>query len=274
MKSKHTVIMIPARYGSTRFPGKPLEKIAGISMLRHVFNIAEKAAKSLKDVVVYITTDDKRISHHALTFTQNVIMTKSACLTGSSRVFSAALQLERRPDILINLQGDLPLLPSFFINKLIIALSESSDVDVATPVTQLSWQALNEFREWKKTHPFSGTTVVVNKAQEALWFSKNIIPAIRNESALQDLSALSPVYRHIGLYGYQYKALEKFMDLEEAVYEKLEGLEQLRLIENGLKIKTVPVQYGDLPSMSGVDTPGDLELAEELFLKNRELIDA
>lgn len=274
MKTEAIAIIIPARYGSTRFPGKPLAEIAGKSMLNRVYDIANKEVKQFSNASVYITTDDDRIKTHALSFTDNVIMTSPDCLTGSSRVLRASEQLTQTPDIILNLQGDVPLLPPQFISQLINALLDTPEIDVATPITQLSWDELNQLTQWKEEHPFSGTTVIIDKSGKALWFSKQIIPAIRKPDTVRIDSTLSPVHRHIGLYAYRYQALKRFIELDEGLYEKLEGLEQLRFLENHIPIQTVPVSYGKLPAMSGVDTPDDLRLAESLLLKHKGIFNA
>lgn len=269
MKTKSIAIIIPARYGSERFPGKPLALIAGKSMLTRVHDIAIAQAALFDNAAVYITTDDERIQQHALKFTQNVIMTPSSCLTGSSRVLKASEKLPINPDIILNLQGDVPLLPGRFIHELIKVLLDNPSVDVATPVTKLSWPELEALKEWKVKHPFSGTTAIIDKQGKALWFSKSIIPAIRHEKKLRNNDQYSPIYRHIGLYAYRYNALKQFIEFDESDYEKLEGLEQLRLLENGISIQTIQVSYGSEPAMSGVDTQDDLKLAETLFLNQK-----
>ncbi len=141
------------------------------------------------------------------------------------------------------------------------------NVDVATPIVNLSWDELDVLRERKQSLPFSGTTVTIDNQGQALWFSKQIIPAIRKEPQLRQASQDSPVYRHIGLYGYRTPILEKFVQLPEGRYEALEGLEQLRLLENGINIQTVLVNYNDLPGMAGVDTPEDAKKTEQLLLE-------
>lgn len=274
MKNESIAIIIPARYGSTRFPGKPLAMIAGKSMLQRVYEIASKEASTFQQTSVYITTDDDRIKDHAASFTDNIIMTSSDCLTGSSRVLRAADKLTSIPDIILNLQGDVPLIPGHFISELIQTLIDNQRINVATPITPLTWEALNELSEWKKAHPFSGTTVTIDQSGKALWFSKNIIPAIRKPEPFKKNSPLSPVFRHIGLYAYRYKALKTFIELDEGLYEKLEGLEQLRFLENHIPIQTVTVSYGNLPAMSGVDTPDDLKLASELLAQYGDPLDA
>lgn len=193
-------------------------------------------------------------------------MTPAECKTGSDRALATCLKLATTPDIVVNLQGDAPLTPPHFVTSILTALIQDPSCDVATPIAQLSWQGLDDLRESKAQRPFSGTTAVIDEHDNALWFSKQIIPAMRQEEKLRQQNNLSPIYRHIGLYGYRLTALQKFVTLPEGKYEALEGLEQLRFLEHGMKIKAVKVDYGMLPSMSGVDTPEDAKKAERLLL--------
>ncbi len=264
-----TLVVIPARYGSTRFPGKPLAKIAGKEMLLRVVDIAKKGTKNV-DARIVVATEDERILKFCQEHDVECLMTSDACKTGSDRVCEAVKSLGVKPDLIINLQGDNPVCPPWFIEELIKAFESDDSVDMVTPVTELSWEALDKLRESKKTTPFSGTTCIADKNGYALWFSKNVIPAIRKEDSLREKGGKSPVLRHIGLYGYKYEALFKFKELEESYYEKLEGLEQLRFLENGMKIKIARVDYGAFEGMSGVDSPEDVLRAEELFKKYGE----
>lgn len=264
-----TLVVIPARYGSSRFPGKPLAKIAGKEMLLRVVEIARKGTAHTEARIV-VATEDQRIVDFCTAHGIECLMTSEACKTGSDRVCETVKILGEKPEFIINLQGDNPVCPPWFIEELIKAFEEDKTVDLVTPCTQLSWEALDKLRESKKTTPFSGTTCVADKNGYALWFSKNIIPGIRKEADLREKSDKSPVLRHIGLYGYKYDSLFKFKDLEESSYEKLEGLEQLRFLENGMKIKIAKVDYGAFEGMSGVDSPEDLKRAEALFEKYGE----
>lgn len=268
------VVVIPARYNSSRFPGKPLACIAGQTMLSRVYDIAKAATQNIHHVEVIISTDDERIKTHAESFGAKVVMTSTDCPTGSDRALNACTQLNEIPDIVVNLQGDAPLTPPHFVQSILTALLNDSEIDIATPVVQLDWQELDKLRKQKLRAPFSGTTTILNKQGNALWFSKQIIPAIRKEKQLRQQSLLSPVFRHIGLYGYQFKALKKFVHLPVGEYEALEGLEQLRMLENGFSIKAVQVSYNDLPAMSGVDTPEDLKIAEALIQEHGDLLHA
>ncbi|MDY0028840.1 MAG: manno-octulosonate cytidylyltransferase [Pseudobdellovibrionaceae bacterium] len=257
-----TAIIIPARYGSTRFPGKPLALLAGKAVLDRVYEVAQSAA--VTNTTIHVATDDARIRDHCTQQNIPVLMTPETCATGTDRAMAAIAQMDDKPDFIINLQGDAPLTPSDFVRALIEEASNNKSADIITPVTQLAWTELDTLRDHKKQTPFSGTTAIIDLSGRALWFSKNIIPAIRKE----DRSApLSPVYRHIGLYGYKRAALEKYVTLPASRYEELEGLEQLRALENGMTIQTVLVDYKGRPAMTGIDSPEDLERAENLLSK-------
>jgi len=263
---KKICIVIPARYGSTRFSGKPLAMIAGKTMLRRVYEVAKKATDNIDNVDIIVATEDERIIEHAKSFGANAVMTADDCKTGSDRALAACENLNDKPDIVLNLQGDAPLTPPDFVRAIAQALINDDSCDVATPVVQLSWEALDSLRENKLTTPFSGTTAIVSTSGQALWFSKNIIPAMRKEDELRVKSDMSPVLKHVGLYGYKYDALKRFVSLNEGVYESIEGLEQLRMIESGMKIKAVKVDYNGVPQI-GVDTAEDAKRAEEIILK-------
>jgi len=267
-----TAIIIPARYGSTRLPGKPLAMIAGQTLLQRVVRIAQAAAKGDASVSLVVATDDERIGKHADELGVTWVMTPVSCPTGTDRAALAVKQLDFEPDFVLNLQGDAPLTPPDFLAAM-MASYQQAPCDLVTPVTQMSWEQLDKLRENKKTTPFSGTTAAFD-AQTGIahWFSKNIIPAVRKEEKLRENGPLSPVWRHIGLYGYSRAMLEKFVTLPEGTFEKLEGLEQLRVIEHGFKIKCVPVDYAGRASMSGVDSPEDITRCEALIAKHGELV--
>ncbi len=260
-----TAIIIPARYGSTRLHGKPLAMIAGQTLLQRVVKIARAVAQSVADVSFVVATDDERIAQHAKEIGAACVMTSAECPTGTDRVADAVQQLDFEPDFVLNLQGDAPFTPPDFLAAMIASFRETP-CDLVTPVTQMNWEELDKLRENKKTTPFSGTTVAFDeKTGLAHWFSKNIIPAIRKEKGLREKGPLSPIWRHVGLYGYSRVMLEKFVTLPEGKFEALEGLEQLRVLEHGYKIRCVPVSYGNRPSMSGIDSQEDIERAEKLI---------
>lgn len=268
-----TVIVIPARYGSTRLPGKPLKLIAGKTMLARVVEIARAAAAQRDNVDIVVATDDQRITDHCDQLGVKWAMTSVDCKTGTDRVQQAVRQLGRSYDFVLNLQGDAPLTPPSFLTQMIDAFAlDPRNIDIVTPVVNLSWQALDALREDKKTTPFSGTCAILLPNGNAAWFSKNIIPAIRKEDQHREASAMSPVYRHIGLYGYSRAMLDNYADMPESLYEKLEGLEQLRALENGKTIRCVKVSYAGRTGMSGVDSPEDIDRAEAVIAKDGDLI--
>jgi 3-deoxy-manno-octulosonate cytidylyltransferase (CMP-KDO synthetase) len=269
-----TAIIIPARYASVRLPGKPLAMIAGQTMLQRVVAIAHAAAEGLAHVSVVVATDDERIREHCKELGAAYVMTDPNCPTGTDRAAAAVRQLGETPDFVLNMQGDAPLTPPDFLRAMIDTFT-ASKCDAVTPVTRLNWEQLDKLRENKKTTPFSGCTVAFDeKSGKAFWFSKNIIPAMRKEDKLREAGPLSPVWRHIGLYGYSASMLETYCKLPEGRYENLEGLEQLRVIENGYDMRCVPVDYKGRASMSGVDSPEDVTRAEALIAKHGELIPA
>lgn len=258
------LIVVPARFGSTRLPGKPLLDIAGHTLLDRVVAIARRAAEQAGQCDVVVATDDSRIADHASALGVAVAMTSPDLSSGTMRAHAAAHQRPDLPPRVINLQGDAPFIPANIVADLLRALRQGS-ADVATPVFRLDWARLDRLRAHKRIAPFSGTTCIRADDGRALWFSKTILPAMRNEdniraSALSD-TALSPVWQHLGLYGYSLAALDWFAAAAPTPYEALEGLEQLRFIEHGRAIATVEV---DVPAhvLSGIDTPEDLAMAE------------
>ncbi len=259
-----TAIIIPARYASTRFPGKPLVKIAGESMLSRVVKIAKESSKNLKNVTLAVATEDSRIEEHCKGIGVQCVMTSDKCKTGSDRVLEAAQQLGGDFDFVLGLQGDAPFTPIEAPHRMIEAFIGNPDIEVVTPIVKLRWEELDALRESKRTTPFSGTTCVVDTKGQALWFSKNILPAIRKEDELRK-DKFSPVHQHIGLYGFRFDVLKKFVSLPEGHYEKLEGLEQLRLIENGISIQTVTLDVDAGLAQAGIDSPEDVARAEKLF---------
>lgn len=265
------LIVIPARFASTRLPGKPLVMIAGKTMIQRTFEVAQAVQAEIKGLRIVIATEDSRVAEHAKSFGAEVCLTSENCPTGTDRAFEVASTLSDKPDIILNLQGDAPLTPPHILKDMLLHMQAHPEHSVVTPVTRLSWEGLDALREAKKTSPFSGTTAIRGEQGKALWFSKQIIPAIRGEEKLRKAADMSPVYRHIGLYGFRYNALERFVSHEMTPYETLESLEQLRLLEMGIDIHTVDVDYHGLPSMQGIDTEEDRCFAESLLLEHKEV---
>lgn len=260
------LVVIPARWGSSRFPGKPLAMIAGSPLLARTIDLARRAASGLADVEIVVSTDDPRVEALACAEGCEVVRTESSLTSGSARALAAARLRSPAPATIVNLQGDAPFLPPAAVGAVIAALAEGAAV--ATPVVRLDWAGLDALRRHKLDAPFSGTTCVVNPNGTARWFSKAIIPAMRDEDALRQTTRWSPVFRHLGLYGYTLEALHRFDAAPPAPYERLEGLEQLRFLEMGIDIHAVQLEEragsGSF-DIGGIDTPADVVLAERLI---------
>lgn len=267
-----TLIVVPARYASTRLPGKPLIMIAGRTMVSRVAAMAAKAADALGDAQHVVATDDERIEAHCREVGIPVVMTDPDLPSGTDRALAAADAMGAAPDVVVNLQGDSPFTPPAHVIAVAEAARESG-ADAATPYVQLTWEALDAFRQHKQETPFSGTTLVHDEAGRALWFSKNLIPAMRKEAALRAKGDPSPVCRHIGLYAFRLDALRRYVSLPEGRYEQLEGLEQLRLLENGMSIQCVEVAP-DKIAIPGIDTAEDVALAERLVAEHGDPLKA
>lgn len=233
-------------------------------MLERVLSNARAAAELAQDCRVIIATDDQRIADHAEEIGAEFVLTSVELDSGSARAHAVALAQEFRPERIISLQGDAPFIAPATIAALVQTLRQS-DAQIATPVSQLDWERLDRLRAHKQTAPFSGTTCVRDGEGRALWFSKTILPALRGEDKLRS-EELSPVWQHLGLYAYTMEALDWFVSSPQGTYEKLEGLEQLRFLENGWPMATVPVPLPD-HALSGIDTPEDLALAEEAIAR-------
>ncbi|MDR0384585.1 MAG: 3-deoxy-manno-octulosonate cytidylyltransferase [Prevotellaceae bacterium] len=270
---KDILIVIPARYGSSRLPGKPLVKIKGIEMIRRVAYIASYMCSKNADCAYIVATDDDRIIKFCNDNNIRATLTSGDCRNGTERCRDTVERLKLNPKLVINLQGDNPLCPPWVIQD-IIDEWKRIDADVYTPCVRLSWDEYDKLIASKKETPFSGTTVIGDKNGFALAFSKNVIPAIRKPEYARKTMPVSPVIRHIGLYAYSLRTLQEYNDNEESPYEKncIEGLEQMRFLFNGYKIKLVATDYKGRETTSGVDSIEDVKRAEEIIEKFGELI--
>lgn len=251
--------MIPARGGSSRLPLKPLRMVAGRTLLHRAI-LAARAGSGPARLVV--ATDDARVAAHAEEAGAEAVMTDPAIASGSGRALAAARIAAPGAGRIVNFQGDAPFLPPAALPALLACADP-----VATPVVRLSWAALDTLRAAKRDAPSSGTTCAVAADGRALWFSKQLLPAIRDEAALRAREALSPVYRHVGLYAYAREALERFEAAAPTALERLEGLEQLRLLELGIPVRAVPVPPGRF-DLGGIDTEADVARAEALIARH------
>ncbi len=234
------LIVIPARYASTRYPGKPLVDLRGCtgqakSLIRRSWDAA-MAVKGVDRVVV--ATDDARIAHASNDFGAEVVMTSEDCANGTERCSDVLHRLDKSYDIVVNLQGDAPLTPHWFVEELVAALHANPNANVATPVLRCDAEALNGFLEDRKNGRVGGTTAVFDKAMRAMYFSKEVIPFTNRIYTENDVV---PVFHHVGVYAYRARALGQYMAWESGPLEALEGLEQLRFMENSEPVLCVEV---------------------------------
>ena len=240
--------IIPARFGSTRFPGKPLAPIAGKPLIQHVVEQCQKA-KSLFEVVV--ATDDERIASAAIKFCR-VEMTRADHPSGSDRIAEVAGRISC--DAIVNIQGDEPLIDPLVIDVVADALSQGEMSTAATPIKNLA----------ELENP-NVVKVVVNASGRALYFSRRTIPYLREAASrpVPEQLAAFPFLKHLGIYGYQRETLLRLVKYPVSLLENAEKLEQLRALENGIQIVVVKVNYDSV----GVDTPEDVEWVERYLKK-------
>lgn len=238
-------------------------------MLSRVVEVADKAAAAHPGTDVLVATEDDRIAAHCAEIGAPCVMTPADCPTGSDRVLAAAQAAGKASgkdyDVLMSLQGDAPFTPPAAVDAMLAAFAADPSNEVVTPVVRLRWTELDALRAAKQTTPFSGTTCVMDATGRALWFSKNILPAMRKEKDLRAQGEFSPVHQHLGLYAYRTAILEKFVALPQGHYEQLEGLEQLRLLENGIRVQAVTIAVDAGLAQAGIDSPEDVERAEKLL---------
>lgn len=236
-------VLIPARYASTRYPGKPLAQLRGATgEAKTLVRRSWDAAMAVPGVdLVAVCTDDDRIAEHARGFGAAVIMTAEIARNGSERCAEAAASLPDSIDLVVNLQGDAPLTPPDFVTALIDAMAARPDIDVATPVLRCDAETLRHFREDRRAGRVGGTTAVFAQDRRALYFSKEVLPYA---DAIPDEEAGS-VFHHVGLYAYRRAALTAYAGFAPTPLEQREGLEQLRFLENGAPLLCVEVAAGD-----------------------------
>ena len=234
------VIIIPARYGSTRYPGKPLVPLRTREGKKSLIQLSWEAANKVSGISeIYVATDDKRIEEHAIAFGAKVIRTSSKCRNGTERCAEAVSNARLEAEIIVNFQGDAPLTPSWFVEEIIAGLKADKSTDMATPVLRLDRKSYNLFFEDRKSDRVGGTTVVFDKDMYALYFSKELIPFFEISKIEQDKPI--PCYHHVGVYAYRKNILREYLSWPESNLEKLEGLEQLRFLSENKKVKCVEV---------------------------------
>jgi 3-deoxy-manno-octulosonate cytidylyltransferase (CMP-KDO synthetase) len=241
-----TIGIIPARYDSTRFPGKPMVDLLGKSMIQRVYEQSEKATRL---DAVYIATDDKRIYEHVKSFGGRVLMTSAHHVTGTSRVAEAAQQISGA-DVIVNIQGDEPTISPNQIDEL-VAISGHGIATQAKKIMETE-DLLNP----------NVVKVVFNKNNQALYFSRQAIPYGRDLSE-KDWIKNFDYYRHIGIYSFDRDTLLKLEKFTPSNIEKMESLEQLSWLDNGIDIKIGITNYNSI----GIDTPKDAERVRKILEK-------
>lgn len=237
-----TIGIIPSRYKSTRFPGKPLALIKGKSLIERVWRQSKKA-KYLDEV--YVATDDRRIRKAAESFGAKVIMTSETCKSGTDRLAQAIKKVPNVQNV-INIQGDEPLISPNLIDSLAKELKKGKNVEVVTSAFPL--------RETKDINNPNIAKVVMDNDNFAIFFSRSTIPYNRDNIKVN-------YFKHIGIYGYKKNFLLNYAKWKQTELEKAEQLEQLRILQNGRKIKVVVSKKDSL----GVDLPGDIKKVERLI---------
>ena len=244
LSSTKVLIVIPARYASVRFPGKPLAEIAGKPMIQHV---VERVKQAQQQVRVVIATEDERILKAAKDFGAEAVMTRPDHKTGTDRVAEVAAHIPA--DIYINVQGDEPLIDAATIDAVIETMAEDDSIQLATPCSAITHQPdIMDPNVVKAVMDFDGN---------ALYFSRAPIPWVRDTGS----KVAARHTKHIGLYGYRRDALLEFPTLPPGELERVEQLEQLRWLENGFKIRVVETDYDAI----SVDVPADIAKVEQIL---------
>ena len=233
------LIAIPARYASSRYPGKPLVSLRGPDGEKTLIRRSWEAAMQVRSADrVVVATDDARIRDHAQAFGAEVVMTSGSAQNGTERCAAVAAQLTGF-DMVVNLQGDAPLTPHWFVDDLIAGLAADAAAEIATPVLRCDGRALNGLLADRRAGRVGGTTAVFDAQMHGLYFSKEVIPFTAQPYADADPT---PVFHHVGVYAYRPSALAAYPSWPIGPLERLEGLEQLRFLENGRRLLCVEVQ--------------------------------
>ena len=251
--------LIPARFASSRYPGKPLAELTGAGgarkpLIQRTFEATQRV-RGLDSV--HVVTDDDRIASACEAFGAPVMMTSESCRNGTERCAEALAQLDG-PDLVVNVQGDALLTPPYFIEALIQVMAHDS-ADVATPAMRLRSSEVRALQQEEAAGRIGGTSVVMNSSGHALYFSKRRIPYVP-EAALE--AALSPVRLHVGVYAYRPAALTAYARARPTELEQLEGLEQLRVLVAGIPVVIVEVEPPPF-ALRELNNPEDVAPIEE-----------
>lgn len=247
--------IIPARYDSTRFPGKPLAMIGGKMMIQRVW---ERVSSVLEHVIV--ATDDERIIKAVESFGGEAVMTSKEHRSGTDRCNEAYIKAGNGEDVIINIQGDEPFIMPEQITGVMKCFDDST-TQIATLVRPFSAE-----RSYQELEDWTTPKVVVSEDMTALYFSRSIIPFVRGKE-VKDWAQVHQFYTHVGMYAYRAEVLNEITKLPQSSLELAESLEQLRWLQNGYKIK---VGTTDCPTI-GIDTPEDLQKAESLLIDKKNI---
>ncbi|MEO1536477.1 MAG: 3-deoxy-manno-octulosonate cytidylyltransferase [Pseudomonadota bacterium] len=250
-------IFIPARYPSQRFPGKPLAMLTGATgEARSLIHRSWHAAKAVPGVdAVYVLTDDDRIADAARAFGATVLITSEAPRNGTERCAEALALLETPPDLVVNLQGDAPLTPPHYVDALLQAMRADASIQMATPVLKTEPEHLSALQADRKAGRVGATTAVFRPSGDALYFSKEVLPFA---------DAGATVFHHVGCYAYRPDALARYAGLPQGALERIEGLEQLRFLENDIPVRCVEVEARGRAFWE-LNNPSDIALIEDIM---------
>jgi 3-deoxy-manno-octulosonate cytidylyltransferase (CMP-KDO synthetase) len=256
----NTLILIPARFASSRYPGKPLVELKGASgAAKPLIQRSVEAARRVSGVSgVFVATDDERIAEACVRAKVGVIMTSPECRNGTERCAEALAQLHD-PDLVINFQGDALLTPAAMVEALIARMESDPDALVATPAMRLRREEVRALQREEQAGRVGGTTVVTDSRGRALYFSKRLIPHLPQWAAEAELTAMK---LHVGVYAYLPRALELYAETPLSELETLEGLEQLRFLEAGVPIEVVEVETPRF-ALRELNNPEDVAPVEE-----------
>jgi 3-deoxy-manno-octulosonate cytidylyltransferase (CMP-KDO synthetase) len=256
----NSVILIPARHGSSRYPGKPLVELKGASgFAKPLIHRTVDAARRVPGISgVFVVTDDDRIAEACRLAGVGVIMTSPDCRNGTERCAEAVAQLHA-PDLVINFQGDALLTPPTFVEALIERMDRDSDALVATPAVRLRTEEVRALQAEEAAGRVGGTSVVTDAKSLALYFSKRLIPHLPPGALTGELS---PVRLHVGVYAYRPAALDLYARTEPSELELLEGLEQLRFLDAGVHVAVVDVPTPPF-ALRELNNPEDVAPIEE-----------
>lgn len=256
--AQNVLILVPARYGSSRFPGKPLTPLRGAtgeakSLVRRCLEAGQAALRDGDRIAV--ATDDLRIAEEVRSAGGEAIMTPESCRNGTERCAAALASLDDSCNVVVNLQGDAPLIPPEFVHAVAERVASDPDCPMATPVIAADSEALERLLADRRAGRVGGTTAVVDREDRALYFSKEVLPYGGGQTL-----------HHVGLYAYRPKALRTYLDWPVGPLEAAEGLEQLRFLENGQPVQCVLVEAGE-GEFWEVNNPEDVPVVERALAR-------